>query len=332
MSNYTGVRCPACSKRFTASDDVVVCPVCGAPHHRVCYAEKGECVFAGEHLNGVEWQAPQEQQSAVSACPACGAGNPADAVFCQVCGGHMAGGQAQEGSGDQVFQTWVFPNYDGQFDPNVFVYGGVSPDDEIGGQKVRDIAVYVGSNTAYFLPRFKRLSEGAHPVSVNVPAVVFNVFYYFYRKMYWIGAVMLGLWVVAKIPQFLAMREMMPELIQQPAYAFLRDMMIRMDVPFSVFGTEVNHDAAAFYQRINTIANSCYYVLQVGVALMANALYYRKVLNNVSRIHSHAGGQGMAMSQYHSTLAYSGGVSGMMVFCAGAVMMLAMFVVGYIMA
>ena len=31
MANYTGVKCPVCNKRFTEDDDIVVCPVCGAP-------------------------------------------------------------------------------------------------------------------------------------------------------------------------------------------------------------------------------------------------------------------------------------------------------------
>ena len=31
LANYTGARCPVCNKRFTDNDDIVVCPVCGAP-------------------------------------------------------------------------------------------------------------------------------------------------------------------------------------------------------------------------------------------------------------------------------------------------------------
>ena len=28
---YTGIPCAACGKKFTAEDDVVVCPECGTP-------------------------------------------------------------------------------------------------------------------------------------------------------------------------------------------------------------------------------------------------------------------------------------------------------------
>ena len=36
MSNYTGCKCPVCQQPFTETDDIVVCPECGAPYHRAC--------------------------------------------------------------------------------------------------------------------------------------------------------------------------------------------------------------------------------------------------------------------------------------------------------
>ena len=36
MIDYTGLECPICGEKFTAQDDIVVCPECGAPHHRDC--------------------------------------------------------------------------------------------------------------------------------------------------------------------------------------------------------------------------------------------------------------------------------------------------------
>ena len=37
MNKYVNVPCAKCGKPFTEDDDVVVCPDCGAPHHRSCY-------------------------------------------------------------------------------------------------------------------------------------------------------------------------------------------------------------------------------------------------------------------------------------------------------
>jgi hypothetical protein len=49
MTKFTGQECPACCEKFAEGDDVVVCPDCGAPHHRLCYAENGECIHAAQH-------------------------------------------------------------------------------------------------------------------------------------------------------------------------------------------------------------------------------------------------------------------------------------------
>ena len=41
--NYKGVSCPVCGQEFKEGDDIVVCPECGAPHHRSCYKQLGNC-------------------------------------------------------------------------------------------------------------------------------------------------------------------------------------------------------------------------------------------------------------------------------------------------
>ena len=55
MSNYTGYRCPVCGKAFAQGDDVVVCPDCGAPHHRECYRSLGRCAYEEKHAAGEAW-------------------------------------------------------------------------------------------------------------------------------------------------------------------------------------------------------------------------------------------------------------------------------------
>ena len=61
MSNYTGYHCPVCGKAFVQGDDVVVCPDCGAPHHRECYRRLGHCALEDKHASGAQWQ-PQEDR------------------------------------------------------------------------------------------------------------------------------------------------------------------------------------------------------------------------------------------------------------------------------
>ena len=38
---FTEYKCPVCGEQFKKGDDIVVCPECGAPHHRECYEKEG---------------------------------------------------------------------------------------------------------------------------------------------------------------------------------------------------------------------------------------------------------------------------------------------------
>ncbi|MEG2081411.1 MAG: RING finger protein [Oscillospiraceae bacterium] len=50
--SYDGEKCPICAKEFTEDDDVVVCPICGTPHHRSCYLNNKDCANVGLHASG----------------------------------------------------------------------------------------------------------------------------------------------------------------------------------------------------------------------------------------------------------------------------------------
>lgn len=49
MFHYLNEVCPVCQKKFAEGDDIVVCPECGAPHHRACYNQLGHCAHEAEH-------------------------------------------------------------------------------------------------------------------------------------------------------------------------------------------------------------------------------------------------------------------------------------------
>ena len=58
MSNYFRYEkqpCPVCNENFQPNDDIVVCPVCGSPHHRECYKKNGECGNFEKHNDGFRW-------------------------------------------------------------------------------------------------------------------------------------------------------------------------------------------------------------------------------------------------------------------------------------
>lgn len=130
-----------------------------------------------------------------TACPACGAGNPPTGLFCQVCGAPLhrgAQGQSQQGQPFSPFGGQPYAAAPPAQNPYSAAFGGLNPSEEIDGVSARDLALYVGENSGYFLPRFKQISQGK-PVSFNFCALFFNFFYFFYRKMYSVGLILLGI-------------------------------------------------------------------------------------------------------------------------------------------
>ena len=55
MTRFENKLCPVCRRPFTENDDIVVCPVCGTPHHRACYNEKGSFSEV-RHASGFVWE------------------------------------------------------------------------------------------------------------------------------------------------------------------------------------------------------------------------------------------------------------------------------------
>ena len=49
-----GVSCVRCHAYLFPEDDIVYCPVCGAPHHRECYEQLGHCAM--EEFHGTDRQ------------------------------------------------------------------------------------------------------------------------------------------------------------------------------------------------------------------------------------------------------------------------------------
>ena len=66
MSKFANKICPVCRAPFAENADVVVCPVCGTPHHRLCYLSKNRCGVEEYHAQGFVWNGylPDEEPSA----------------------------------------------------------------------------------------------------------------------------------------------------------------------------------------------------------------------------------------------------------------------------
>ena len=98
MPKYYGCPCEGCGKPLTLQDDIVVCPDCGAPYHRVCYEKLGQCIHRPAHAAGCEWKFPYEE-SQLRTCPSCGERTLRDEETCRCCGAVLP----PEGAGASFF-------------------------------------------------------------------------------------------------------------------------------------------------------------------------------------------------------------------------------------
>lgn len=55
MTRFDNKLCPVCRTRFVEKADVVVCPICGTPHHRACYLINNKCALEDLHAKGWSW-------------------------------------------------------------------------------------------------------------------------------------------------------------------------------------------------------------------------------------------------------------------------------------
>lgn len=227
MTDYVGLNCPVCGKTFTAEDDIVVCPICGAPYHRHCYAEVGKCVFEEKHGTPDAWTPPGAkrgtgEQGRTKQCPRCGFLNSDQALFCEHCGQPLEGNRPGDSRAAPPYPNAPqnnVPFAGGQPDKNPPPYGSYGqngfpggpapfyptagvpgPNETIGDIPAGDIARFVQNNTQYYLSVFMNLKRFGKN-RFNFCAFLFPGAWMLYRKLYKAGsivtAVMFGLYIAS---------------------------------------------------------------------------------------------------------------------------------------
>jgi len=183
-----GCTQPLCPK----TEDIVVCPDCGAPMHRHCWQAASGCPKATEHAEGFAWQPTQALPSfdpkaeLGQLCPNCGENCAPDTNFCQECGTSLA----QEGDTFQsMFQrvqqeslrqeAYVKENF-----PTYQVNGRtLRMGDNLAGHPMEEISLQLRGphrSVARYLARF----ETGRQVGWNWAAFLLGPYWFFFRKLY----------------------------------------------------------------------------------------------------------------------------------------------------
>ena len=295
MDQYRGAPCPVCGKPLTSDDDIVVCPDCGAPHHRECYLAHGSCAFAEQHASGMIWQRPAGSDASPDVRPQ--AIPPAQ----------MPGVEAAPPDYRKNFERpsgGYQPAVDAEHREQAKEFG-IAPDDELGGVSVKEISQFVGENSMYYLPRFKLIDMQQPFFNINLSAVIFNFLYFFHRKMYKVGAILLLFFLLNMLPRLLLLYYIFPDWMQSFLYG---------SVPVINSG----------YDNLLMLAQIFHYVymaLCLVAGVFANKFYYRFVVDRVHEIKKRC--QDLPESDYVEALAAGGRTNRIAVIALIAVLFLA---------
>lgn len=285
MPNYTGCQCLVCQNTFQKDDDVVVCPDCGTPYHRSCYNAKGHCINTALHENGGSWQDLHRGKLEERECPNCHHINASDAVYCSVCHAPLRRtAQQNDGTQDGVPHINIMLS-DGStmsINPNDPCCG-LDPEEDLDGQRLGDMAQFVGSNTLYYIPFFKRFKDTKKKVSVNLPCLLFPHLYFANRKMWLVTFLTILVMALCNIPSMLtAMHTLFQDEEQMEIYMEY-GMDIQAMYPELIEMLETHEN---LLRTLDMVGYGLTLAIRLLLCVFANWLYYRHALKRVKRIRS----------------------------------------------
>ena len=284
--NYIGEECPVCHKVFTKDDDVVVCPECGSPHHRECYKLENKCAYSDRHGTGYKWHGNTSENinqgagEPVIGCPVCHSANKASAEVCTRCGSRLRP-SAQETSGRTgqyqgnggAYQGGMYRNGEGSPDlDTVLSYLGYDPNEDMGGgSTLKDVSSFVGNNTLYYIPIFKRMKDLGTKISFNLSCLIFPNLYFANRKM-WLWAIIVTiLEIICSLPSM---------------FAYMADMI--NEGIFAMAGTEAIVNFVSSHKNdliyFSEIFNIVFWAVKIICCIFGNWLYYRFSLNSLKKL------------------------------------------------
>lgn len=169
------LSCGVCHAYLFEDDDVVYCPVCGAPHHRDCYKSIGHCAYESAHGTKNQYKKPEYTEDKEA---------HTEGITCEICGAHI-------NSEDVNCPECGAPNFkasSGPFSQFDFL-GGVPEDLDLGqGVKAGEARRFVFTNTRRYIPKFAQMKLGKK-ASWNWFSFLIPCGWFLSRKMYKAGII-----------------------------------------------------------------------------------------------------------------------------------------------
>ena len=251
MSRFEGKLCPICRAPFSEKADVVVCPICGTPHHRNCYLSRMKCGVEEYHAQGFVWdgylpdQEPSEQQSEPPAADPHHAEYPQGVM-------HTSEPDAQP----QQFESMeeMYNSFFKTFSDETSGEDGVS---------MRELTAYAATSSMHYGRAFGMFRGGRRKVFVNVCSGLFAPVFQFYRKMDVFGIAVMAVMILTSLPTLL--------------------------VYSGIVSVETIQSSTA-YTALYSLCNYASFILTVLLCLFGDYIYYRHAVKRIKRIREGFGG------------------------------------------
>lgn len=169
---YSGEKCPVCKTDFIDESDIVVCPICGTPHHRDCWNELGNCFNKELHKSGFIYT-PHISEADEKA---------EEQINFQIENGglHIKTDESLK-SGGQVFSPYL----NSSAEP-------ITMQTDIGGITGEEYASFLGTSAKRYMPRFLFLQKTGKKMMTNLFAFLLPFTFAAYKRMYKLAAILLA--------------------------------------------------------------------------------------------------------------------------------------------
>lgn len=252
--NYNGEKCVACGELFSADDDIVVCPQCGSPHHRECYKKDNVCANTVLHETGGKWK-PSSLEEADSA-KYDNISEDENSPRAEATGGYtgqeggVSGGILREGD---LGTALAFIGFD--------------PNEDIGGATVKEVSQFVGPNTLYYIPIFKKMKDFGTKISFNLSCLLLPPLYFANRRMWGWAIISAILMVILSTPDMMLI--MAEQLGSSETYEAALNIVLN------------NKETLLELSEYMAMAS---WVGSIALCLFGNRIYYHYVMRSIKRI------------------------------------------------
>ncbi len=175
--------CLVCNEKFKESDEIVVCPECGTPHHRDCYNSLGECKNASLHKEGFSFEPVETEKEKIDILIDDEIKNTKDVV--NVVNVEFNGDDSKNNENLRSTIEELFKNINGKSTDQVLINNTPSSYYEAA----------IGKNQNYYMPRFLIMEGTQKKHLLNVCAFVFPFAWAVYRKMYKLALLVLCIYI-----------------------------------------------------------------------------------------------------------------------------------------